>query len=102
MDQGIEFGEQEDVANCMMRIATDKTLNGTTSISFRSPVYYIILTQAGQSLQITPRSVAKEGFMDLDRDDYKSTPEDEYLGAVQARQLVVIKINGSIRKQGKD
>lgn len=27
-DRGIEFGEQEDVANCMMRIACDKSING--------------------------------------------------------------------------
>jgi NAD(P)-dependent dehydrogenase (short-subunit alcohol dehydrogenase family) len=26
--RGIEFGEQEDVANCMMRIATDRSVNG--------------------------------------------------------------------------
>lgn len=71
MDQGVEFGEQEDVANCMMRIACDKSLNG-------------------QSFQITPRSVAKEGFMDIDRDDYKDRPEDAYFKAVQERQLVVI------------
>lgn len=28
IERGIEFGEQEDVANCMMRIATDKSING--------------------------------------------------------------------------
>lgn len=28
MDQGVEFGEQIDVANCMMRIACDKSING--------------------------------------------------------------------------
>ncbi|KAH8695728.1 hypothetical protein GQ44DRAFT_744530 [Phaeosphaeriaceae sp. PMI808] len=27
LSQGIEFGEQEDVANCMMRIASDKSVN---------------------------------------------------------------------------
>ena len=40
---------------------------------------------------ITPRSVAKEGFVDIDREDYKDTPEDEYLKKVQASQLVIIK-----------
>jgi hypothetical protein len=29
--------------------------------------------------------------MDLDRDDYRDTPEDAYLKSVQERQLVVIK-----------
>lgn len=56
----------------MMRIATDKSLNG-------------------QSLMITPRSFVQEGFVDIDRDDYRDTPEDAYLKAVQERQLVVIK-----------
>ena len=28
IDRGIEFGEQIDVSSCMMRIATDKAING--------------------------------------------------------------------------
>ncbi|KAM5344100.1 hypothetical protein ACJ41O_012637 [Fusarium nematophilum] len=71
LDRGIEFGEQKDVASCMLRIATDKNING-------------------RSLMITPRSVAKEGFMDIDREDYTDRPEDEYLKRVQASQLVII------------
>ncbi|KAK7420260.1 hypothetical protein QQX98_002915 [Neonectria punicea] len=43
-----------------------------------------------RSLMITPRSVAKEGFQDIDRDDYKDTPEDEYFKKVQESQLVII------------
>lgn len=39
---------------------------------------------------ITPRSVAKEGFQDIDRDDYKDTAEDEYFKKVQESQLVII------------
>lgn len=39
---------------------------------------------------ITPRSVAKEGFQDIDRDDYKDTTEDEYFKKVQESQLVII------------
>lgn len=68
----MEFGEQEDCASCMMRIASDRTVNG-------------------RSLMITPRSVVQEGFMDIDRDDYKDVPEDAYLKKVQELQLVVIK-----------
>ncbi|RBR26112.1 uncharacterized protein FIESC28_01140 [Fusarium coffeatum] len=71
IDHGVEFGEQKDVSSCMLRIATDRTING-------------------RSLMITPRSVAKEGFVDIDREDYKDTPEDEYLKKVQASQLVII------------
>lgn len=41
---------------------------------------------------ITPRSLANEGFMDVDREDYKDLTEDKYLTAVQASQLEVIQI----------
>lgn len=44
----------------------------------------------GRSLMITPRSLAKEGFMDIDREDYKDTSEDKYLKAVQISQLNII------------
>ncbi|KAF4815064.1 5'-hydroxyaverantin dehydrogenase [Colletotrichum siamense] len=71
IDHGVEFGEQEDVANCMMRVACDKTING-------------------RSLMITPRSIAKEGYMDIDRDDYKDVPEDSYLKRLQESQLIII------------
>jgi len=39
---------------------------------------------------ITPRSVAKEGFMDVDREDYRDTPEDAYMKKTQESQLVII------------
>lgn len=39
---------------------------------------------------ITPKSIAKEGFVDVDREDYKETPEDCYLKKVQESQLVII------------
>lgn len=39
---------------------------------------------------ITPRSLAKEGYMDIDREDYKDTHEDSYLKKVQESQLVII------------
>lgn len=39
---------------------------------------------------ITPRSIVKQGFVDIDREDYKDVKEDEYLKKVQASQLVII------------
>lgn len=50
----------------------------------------LLMAITGRSLMITPRSIAKEGFVDIDREDYKDTPEDEYLKKVQASQLVII------------
>ncbi|KAM0816009.1 hypothetical protein AB5N19_01810 [Seiridium cardinale] len=60
LDRGIEFGAQDDVAKCMMRIACDKD------------------------------DSAKEGFMDVDRDYYKDSAEDAYFKKVQASQSVTI------------
>ncbi|KXG45696.1 Short-chain dehydrogenase/reductase SDR [Penicillium griseofulvum] len=70
IERGVEFGEQADCAGAMMRIACDKSING-------------------RSLMITPRSIAKEGFMDVDKEDY-SDPKDEYFAKKQASQLVII------------
>lgn len=39
---------------------------------------------------IVPRSIAKQGYMDIDREDYKDAPEDEYLRRTQETQLVII------------
>ncbi|KAJ5494438.1 Short-chain dehydrogenase/reductase SDR [Penicillium fimorum] len=66
IERGVEFGEQADCAGAMMRIACDKSING-------------------RSLMITPRSIAKEGFMDVDKEDY-SDPKDAYFAKKQASQ----------------
>ncbi|KAH6989807.1 hypothetical protein BKA56DRAFT_629537 [Ilyonectria sp. MPI-CAGE-AT-0026] len=50
---------------CMLRIATDKSIDG-------------------RSFMITRRSVEKEGFVDMDREDYKDVPDDQYLKQLQA------------------
>ncbi|KAI6361569.1 hypothetical protein MCOR25_006473 [Pyricularia grisea] len=70
-DRGVTFGEQEDVAACMMRIACDRSIDG-------------------RSLMIVPRSIAKEGFMDIDREDFRDTEKDAYLKQTQETQLVII------------
>ncbi|KAL4771183.1 hypothetical protein BDW60DRAFT_208434 [Aspergillus nidulans var. acristatus] len=71
--KGVEFAPQEAVARCFMRIATDRTING-------------------HSLMITPPSVAKEGFKDVDMDDYdnKEADEYEYFKRTQEMQLRII------------
>ena len=47
----------------------------------------ILMANTGHSLMIVPRSQAKEGFMDVDKDDYK---EDGYFKKTQETQLVII------------
>lgn len=88
VDRGVEFGEQKDVSSCMLRIATDRSINGECErYQYFSEILMVV---KGRSLMITPRSIAKEGFVDIDREDYKDTPEDEYLKKVQLSQLVII------------
>jgi hypothetical protein len=39
---------------------------------------------------IVPRATAKEGFMDVDRDDYRDTEEDAFMKKTQLVQLDII------------
>lgn len=87
LERGIEFGTQQDVANCMMRIACDKSINGKMLLY---GVRVLSLMCLGRSLMITPRSIAKEGFMDTDREDYGDGEGDAYFKKTQASQLVII------------
>lgn len=52
----------------------------------------IVLThRLGHSLMIVPRAVAKEGYMDIQRDDYlEGKAEDAYFKGEQERQLKII------------
>ena len=84
-DKGVEFGYPEDVATCMMRIATDKTINGKSAS--RRWVWRCDSSNLGHSLTIVPRSEVKEGYMDAQQDDYT---EDEYFMRMQDIQLRVI------------
>lgn len=38
VDRGIEFGTQQDVANCMMHIACDKLINGMSKDFDANPI----------------------------------------------------------------
>ncbi|KAF2172703.1 hypothetical protein M409DRAFT_16664 [Zasmidium cellare ATCC 36951] len=71
MDLGVRFGEAEDVASCMERLAADQSING-------------------HSLMIVPRAVAKEGYMDVQDDDHVDGKR-EYFAGEQAIQLNIIK-----------
>jgi hypothetical protein len=69
IDHDIEFGEQEDVAAYMMRIASDSSINGMLRFVLLASAL-LIGCLIGKSLAIVPRSIAKEGFKDVDKDDY--------------------------------
>ena len=68
--KGIEMAKVESCVAAVMRIATDKTING-------------------RSFAIVPYSEAKEGFIDLDEDDYKEV--DTYLSKFQQK---VVELRG--------
>lgn len=116
MEKGVVFGEQEDVAACMMRIACDRSIDGKIRSSTLCPpplfpfffffaffLHFLLVMQkrskigltlfhvfAGRSLMIVPRSMAKEGFMDTDREDFRDTEKDAYFKQTQEAQLVII------------
>lgn len=39
---------------------------------------------------ITPRSIAEQGFLDVDRDDYQDNEQDAYMKRTQISQLSTI------------
>jgi hypothetical protein len=61
---GVEFATLEDAGQCLLRIVSDKSLNG-------------------HSLFLSPRKWAPRGYFDLGLDDY----EDELMKEITANQL---------------
>lgn len=96
IDNGIEFGEQEDCARYMMRLACDTAINGMYNLFDTQKAMQLsncskldvrlmsVLT--GHSLMIVPRTI-KEGFMDADKDGYRN---DAYFEKTREIQLRII------------
>lgn len=79
------------MANCMMRIATDRSVNGMRILSSHGSHFAIADFVIGKSLMIVPRSIAKEGYIDIDKDDYTDDDgHDGYLKRTQDTQLTII------------
>lgn len=75
----------------MLRIASDKSINGMTNLQHILSILQYLMMWLGKSLMIVPRSIAKEGFKDIDKDDY--TEDDGHAGYMkrtQDSQLVII------------
>lgn len=67
--QGAEFALAEDAAKTMLKIASDREVNGEISITrLKKPLVLKIL---GRSFGVVPRSWEADGYVDLDFDDYK-------------------------------
>ena len=94
LDHGVEFGYPEDVASCMMRISTERTLNGGCIIKRSARILpkirdkWLTAMDLGHSMLIVPRSIAKEGYIDACLDDFV---EDGIMKSFQDLQLKVIK-----------
>lgn len=82
--KGVEFSLVEDCVGAMLRISTDKTINGSSNWnSARSARQMVWLTtRVGRSLSIVPRSGAKCGFIDANLDDYEDGSYFEHLQRV--------------------
>lgn len=62
MGEGIEFEEQEDCASCMMRIACDRTINGTNPAPlFRRTAFDERLIRSARSLTDDSSSLNRPG-----------------------------------------
>lgn len=55
---GVDFAEAEDAGRCLLRILSDKSING-------------------RSLFVSPRKWAPRGYLDLDLEGYSSALEEE-------------------------
>lgn len=68
---GSDFGLTEDCAHCILRISVDDSIHGddisSPMYSSRSPTNRF----QGRGFGIVPRKMVKEGYCDLDEDDYK-------------------------------
>ncbi|KAK5755438.1 hypothetical protein LTS12_014423 [Elasticomyces elasticus] len=62
---GVEFAEVEDACQCLLRLLSDREING-------------------RSLLVCPRKWAPRGYLDLDLDDY---PGSDLLQEIQADQI---------------
>ncbi|KAK5674518.1 hypothetical protein LTS10_012714 [Elasticomyces elasticus] len=62
---GVEFAEAEDTCQCLLRLLSDRNING-------------------RSLFVCPRKWAPRGYLDLDLDDY---PGNDLLREIQADQI---------------
>lgn len=98
-DQGVEFALPEDVATGMMRLAADRTMNGKYrgiegTFGLRGNVW-----KPGHSILIVPRSIAKEGYIDAELDDFT---EQGYMKSLQELQLRIVRNQWGDREASRD
>jgi len=69
IDGGMEFAEIEDCVKAILKVATDKTVNGKpfASFNFRQDID----RSPGRSVGVVGKKRNAEGYMDLDCDDYQ-------------------------------
>jgi hypothetical protein len=68
--KGVEFATVEDCVQALLRIAADKSIHST----FSQPEMLEVVSKQfslGQAFGIVPKTVDKNGYLDLDHDDFK-------------------------------
>lgn len=86
VEKGVRWAPPSSVSACMMKIATDRSING----QFFRPLEHIsnrVDILSGHTLMIVPPSMSEIGFMDVDKDDIT---DDEYFVRTQETQLRII------------
>lgn len=66
-EKGVTFAEKTDAAAAVLHLASDRTINGKLTLSNARDT--ITDGVSGRACGILPRDIAKEGYVDLDRDD---------------------------------
>ena len=67
--QGVDFANEEDAADAVMRIVTDQSVNGEQYHQFYSSTK--TYTAEGRTIGIVPRQLSPSGYMDLVLDDFQ-------------------------------
>lgn len=89
--KGVRFANVDDCASAMLRIASEKSLNGKRYLStFSNHKLIACPFTTGKAFAVVPRDKSPSGYIDLGHDDY---PPDDFLSGLQE---VVLKTAQSI------
>jgi hypothetical protein len=70
-NKGSDFAEVDDSVKAVLRIACDSEINGEFSSLLTEDMVDANFFGTGRALAIVPRGMAKDGYVDLDVDDYE-------------------------------
>lgn len=77
---GVDFASTEDATSAVLRLVTDKSINGMAMRSIIDVSWHIVEKSFGQltshsslgrTLAVVPRQISESGYIDLEKDDFK-------------------------------